>query len=97
MPELATSLVAAVRGQADISVGNIVGSNIFNILGILGSASMIAPLHASGISQLDLWVMVAFSVGLLPLLWTGRQLQRGEGSLLLCGYSFYLWWLWPSA
>jgi cation:H+ antiporter len=96
MPELATSVVAALRGQSDIAIGNVIGSNIFNILGILGFASLLRPLAAPGVGQLDLWIMVAFSVALLPLLWTGRKLQRLEGMLLLAGYAWYLRLLWPS-
>ncbi|MDO9514895.1 MAG: calcium/sodium antiporter [Syntrophales bacterium] len=96
MPELATSMVAALRRQPDIAVGNIVGSNIFNILGILGVASIANPLSATGITRLDLWVMVAFSIVLLPLLYTGLKLQRWEGALLLIGYGAYLWVLWPA-
>ena len=96
MPELATSIVAALRRQPDIAVGNVVGSNIFNILGILGVASIAKPLSATGITKLDLWVMVGFSVALLPLLYTNLKLQRWEGGLLLFGYAAYLWVLWPS-
>ena len=95
MPELATSVVAALRGHADIAVGNILGSNLFNLLGILGLAAAVRPLHAPGIGQMDLWVMTAFSIVLLPLLWTGRKLQRWEGGLLMSGYIVYLWTLWP--
>jgi cation:H+ antiporter len=96
MPELATSIVAALRRHPDIAVGNVVGSNIFNILGILGMASIAKPLSATGITKLDLWVMVGFSVALLPLLYTDLKLQRWEGGLLLFGYAAYLWGLWPS-
>ena len=96
MPELATSIVAALRRQPDIAVGNVVGSNIFNILGILGVASIAKPLSATGITKLDLWVMVVFSIALLPLLYTDLKLQRWEGGLLLFGYGGYLWVLWPS-
>ncbi|HUV78251.1 MAG TPA: calcium/sodium antiporter [Desulfobacterales bacterium] len=95
MPELATSIIAALRRQPDIAVGNVVGSNIFNILGILGVASIAKPLSATGITKLDLWVMVVFSVALLPLLYTDLKLQRWEGGLLLLGYGAYLWVLWP--
>ena len=95
VPELATSLVAAARGQSDIAIGNVIGSNIFNILGILGLASTVQPFSAPGVAPLDLWVMVGFAVALLPLLWTGRRLQRLEGGLLLAGYAGYLWLLWP--
>ncbi len=97
MPELATSAIAALRRQPDIAVGNVVGSNIFNILGILGAASVASPLSASGITRLDLLVMVVFSVAFLPLLYTGLKLQKWEGLLLLTGYGVYLWVLWPSA
>jgi cation:H+ antiporter len=95
LPELATSIVAAVRRQPDIAVGNIVGSNIFNILGILGVASIMAPVPATGIVALDLWAMVILAVALLPLLWTGRKLMRWEGGLLLATYGLYFWHLWP--
>jgi cation:H+ antiporter len=94
-PELATSVVAALRGRADIAVGNIVGSNIFNALGILGLAAMVAPLHAPGMSRLDLWAMIGFAVALLPLIASGRKLQRGEGVLLLAAYAGYLCMRWP--
>ncbi|MBA3009074.1 MAG: calcium/sodium antiporter [Desulfobacula sp.] len=97
MPELATSIMAAFRRQPDIAVGNVVGSNIFNLLGIMGAASIASPLSATGITGLDLWVMVGFSMALLPLLYTGLKLQRWEGALLLLGYAGYLWTLWPSS
>lgn len=96
MPELATSVVAALRGQPDIAVGNIVGSNIFNLLGVLGLSAALQPLTSPGIAALDLWVMVGYSVALLPLLWTGQKLQRWEGLLLFAGYLVYLWILWPA-
>jgi len=96
MPELATSVIAALRRQPDIAVGNIVGSNIFNILGILGASAAVRPLTAPGIQPFDLGVMVAFSVALFPLLYTGRRMIRAEGIVLLAAYTVYLWWLWPS-
>ena len=97
MPELATSIVAALRRQPDIAVGNVVGSNIFNMLGILGVASIAKPLSATGITKLDLWVMVVFSIAILPLLYTDLKLQRWEGGLLLFGYGAYLLVLCPSS
>lgn len=97
MPELATSVVAALRRQPDVAVGNVVGSNIFNILGILGISSIITPLSAPGISMADLSVMVISAVLLLPLAWTGKILKRWKGGFLLLGYGLYLWWLWPSS
>lgn len=95
MPELATSMVAALRREPDIAIGNIVGSNIFNILAILGAASMLSPLHASGISALDYGAMIVFTVLLIPLLYTGRILHRLEGALLLVLYGGYLFMIWP--
>lgn len=95
MPELATSVVAAVRKQPDIAVGNIVGSNVFNILAILGVASTISPLHAPGVSMLDYAVVIGFTVLLIPMLYTGRLLHRLEGATLLALYGVYLFSLWP--
>ena len=96
MPEVATSVVAAIRRQPDIAIGNVIGSNVFNVLGILGIASLLAPLEASGVSALDHAFMVGFSLLLLPLLYTGRLLHRVEGAVLLAGYGAYLWLLWPA-
>lgn len=96
MPELATSLVAAVRKQPDIAIGNVVGSNIFNILGILGLASLFSPLSAAGISIVDYAVMIVVTVLLIPLLYTGRLLHRLEGVALLLLYGGYLYVLWPT-
>ena len=90
MPELATSLLAAVRRQPDIAIGNVIGSNLFNVLGILGSAAAVRAITAPGIQTSDLVVMCAFAVALLPLMFTGRSLQRWEGGLLLVGYAAYL-------
>ena len=95
LPELATSIVAAFRRQPDIAVGNVVGSNIFNILGILGVTSLITPLSAPGISAVDRSAMMLAALVLLPLAWTGMKIERWEGALLLAGYGVYLWWLWP--
>ncbi len=96
MPELATSVIAAVRREPDIAVGNVVGSNIFNILGILGCSALARPLELPGISRLDFGAMVAFAGVLMPMLWTGRRLGRAEGAALLAGYAVYLWALWPN-
>jgi len=95
MPELATSVLAAWRKQPDIAIGNVVGSNIFNILGILGISALVKPLATPGIQPLDLWVMLGFSLLLFPLLWTSRRLVRWEGALLLVAYAAYLAVLWP--
>lgn len=95
MPELATSLVAALRKEPDIAVGNIVGSNIFNILGILGVSSVAAPITADGIKMFDYAVMIGISIMVLPFLWSGLKLRRIEGALLLVAYGAYLAFLWP--
>lgn len=95
LPELATSVVAAFRRQPDIAVGNIVGSNIFNILAILGVSSLLVPYSTMGLTNIDLTVMLAFAVVSLPFMWTQFILTRMEGFWLLAGYGGYLYYLWP--
>jgi cation:H+ antiporter len=90
LPELATSLVAAGKGEGDIAVGNVVGSNMFNILGILGTASVVRPLTETGMTRLDLGVMVGLALVLLPLMRTGFRLSRAEGGFLLAVYVVYV-------
>jgi cation:H+ antiporter len=84
-PELAASIVAALKKEPDIAIGNIVGSNIYNSLAILGGAGLITPLPLGGVTPIDLYVMLAFSAALLPILWTGFVIQRWEGAVLLLG------------
>ncbi len=95
LPELATSVVAALKKQTDIAVGNVVGSNIFNLLCILGSTATIKPISTDGISLIDASVMLFVSITLLPLAFTQRTISRLEGAFLLAIYGGYLWWLWP--
>jgi len=95
LPELATSVMASIKKQADISIGNIVGSNIFNILCIVGIAGMIEPISAPGISNSDIGVMVFTSVLLFPLMKTGFTISRLEGAALIIIYIGYLCYLWP--
>ena len=90
LPELATSLVAAFRGHSDIAVGNVVGSNIFNLLGVLGVASLIAPLSAESVGLFAVAAMVGAAVLAVPLMWTGRRLVRWEGAVLLGCYVAYV-------
>jgi cation:H+ antiporter len=92
LPELSISVIAAVRRHADVAVGNILGSNIFNLLGILGVSALLQPLpvHAR-ILQFDQWVMLGTSLLLLLFLYTGRRLSRTEGGGLLIGYGVYVW------
>jgi cation:H+ antiporter len=93
LPELATSIVAAVKKEADIAVGNVVGSNIFNLLGILGISAVITPLDSGGITTVDLAVMAGFALALWPLCRTGHTLSRFEGLLLISAYIAYTAWL----
>jgi cation:H+ antiporter len=91
LPELATSMVAAYRGESDISVGNVIGSNIFNVLLVLGIVAMVQTLTLSQDAlDIDLWVMLAISLIIWPLLRTGHTLYRWEGVLLLLGYIGYM-------
>jgi cation:H+ antiporter len=92
LPELSISVIAAIRRHADVAVGNILGSNIFNVMGILGVSALLQPLpvHAR-ILQFDQWVMLGTSLLLLLFLYTGRRLNRPEGGMLLIGYGAYVW------
>lgn len=93
LPELATSVVAAVRGEKDIAIGNVVGSNIFNVFAILGIAPLISPLRNATLSYVDLGVMLLCSVLLLPIMRTGWKISRLEGVFLLLIYIAYTAWL----
>lgn len=90
LPEMATSIVAAIRGHADVAIGNIVGSNIYNILGILGLSAIVAPMAISHIGQRDYIVMLAFSIYLGYLGFTQGVLSRVNGFLLLVAYFVYV-------
>lgn len=95
LPELATSIIATIRGERDIAVGNVVGSNVFNLLAVLGLSAIIAgevPV-AQGALTFDLPVMVAVAVACLPIFFTGYRIARWEGVLFLgygVGYTLYL-------
>ncbi|QYJ85877.1 calcium/sodium antiporter [Shewanella mesophila] len=97
MPELVTSVVAARKGESDIAIGNVVGSNLFNILGILGITALLHPIASSGLQLLDMGVMLILAIVLLPLAWTGMRIGRREGALLLVAYLCYLGYLINSA
>ncbi len=96
MPEIATSIVAAIRGQRDIAVGNVVGSNVFNILAVLGAAGIAAgaglPVSEAA-RNFDLWVMLAVAFACLPIMITGREIARWEGVIFLAYYAAYTAWL----
>ncbi|OBY24810.1 calcium/sodium antiporter [Leisingera sp. JC1] len=96
-PELATSVAAALRRQGEMAFGNIIGSNIYNILGIGGATALIAPSEVpERIAGFDNVVMLGVTLGFLTLAWTGLRVSRREGAALLVGYAAYVWWLWPA-
>ncbi len=91
LPELATAMVAAARKQADVCIGNVIGSNIFNLLGITGAAAIAAPLpFAASVVSFDIWVLLAVTVLFLWFMLTGRRIQRWEGAVLLLLYFSYI-------
>lgn len=91
LPELATSIVAAFRGEADISVGNVVGSNVFNLLFVMGVVACFGNIVVGEDAlAIDLWVMAGVSLLLWPLLRTGHSLKRWEGIVMVVGYVAYL-------
>jgi cation:H+ antiporter len=91
LPELATSIVAAFKRQTDIALGNIIGSNIFNILGILGTTAMVAPLTIPGrLVAYDVWVLLGVTVVLLTFAMTRARITRVEGVVFLVLYAGYL-------
>ena len=95
-PEIAASILAAVRGERDIAVGNVIGSNTFNILGCLGLAAAVGRdglTVSQAILRFDLWVMVAVAVACLPVFIVGRQIGRGKGLLFLAYYAAYVAYL----
>lgn len=96
LPEVVTSVIAAVRGERDIAVGNVVGSNIFNIMAVLGIASIVAPSGievASAVIRFDIPVMIAVAFACLPIFFTGGVISRREGGLLLGYYVAYTLYL----
>jgi cation:H+ antiporter len=96
MPELVTTIVGSLRGHRDLAVGNVVGSNLFNILGVLGVASIVAP-DGIPVSQaalaLDIPIMIASAVACLPIFFTGHRIDRWEGVLFLLYYLAYMIYL----
>ena len=97
MPELVTSLVAAARRSSDIAVGNVIGSNIFNVFGILGVCSVAGTQDVSGpVLWRDVPVMIVASLALLPIMKSGGRISRAEGGMLLAGFVGYtglVWWM----
>jgi cation:H+ antiporter len=96
MPEVATSVMAAVRGERDIAVGNVIGSNTFNILGCLGLSGLVSSGGldiAPAVLNFDLWVMVAVAIACLPVFMFGRQIGRRRGLMFLAYYVAYVAYL----
>ena len=94
LPEVAASITAAIKGERDIAVGNIVGSNIFNILGVLGLSALVAGsaglVIADAVLNFDAWVMLAVAVACLPIFLTGREIARWEGGVFVAYYVAYV-------
>ena len=90
LPELATSVTAARRRRADVAFGNAIGSNVVNILAVLGTAALVRPIDASGLRPLDVGVFLLSAVLVLPLMARGSVLNRWEGGMLLAGYAAYI-------
>jgi cation:H+ antiporter len=94
LPELATSIMASIRGQRDIAVGNLVGSNLFNLLCVLGLASLVLPVPVNDQAlHLDVPVMIGSAIICLPIFARGHRIFRTEGALLLACYGAYLTWI----
>lgn len=93
LPELVTSIVASIKKESDILVGNIVGSNIFNILAIIGIAAMITSINLSQVNIIDLIVMLFFSAIIFPMSLFNKLISRREGVFLLIGYTAYIIYL----
>ena len=93
LPELATSVVAAYKGRSSIAIGNVIGSNVFKILLILGTTAVVHPMRIMGITIVDLMMMLV-SVGILWLFaYTKYAVSRREGALLVLGFLAYMAWL----
>lgn len=100
LPEVAASIMASLKGERDMAVGNVIGSCVFNLLGVLGVAALTATLTGQGalalppeVAAFDLWVMLAAFVACLPVLLTGREIVRWEGALFLACYAAYTTYL----
>jgi cation:H+ antiporter len=97
MPEVATSITAALKGERDIAVGNVVGSNTFNILGVVGLSGLVAGAQgltlAPSLLNFDIWVMLAVAFACLPVFVTGREIARWEGAVFVGYYVAYVAYL----
>jgi len=89
LPELITSVVAAKKGENDIAVGNIVGSNIFNVLFVMGVSAVIYPVDIAIENYADLWILLAAMLVVVPMMYTSKKISRWEGVLMMLGYVGY--------
>lgn len=92
LPELATTAIAAYRGYGDMAIGNIVGSNIFNILSVLGITALVYPVDRGDMGNVDLGMFLVSTMVMLRFITTGSRMDRWEGAVLVIGYFGYLWW-----
>ena len=91
LPELAASVMAAVRGHADMALGNVVGSNLFNVVGIVGTVAVVTPLAIPGqVLDFDLWVMIGATAMLVPFLIKGWRFGRPMAAAFLAAYMAYI-------
>ncbi len=91
LPELVTALVAAYRRQSDLSLGNVLGSNVFNLAGVAGVTGLVVPLPISeSIAQYDVWVLAGTTVLLFIFMWSHYRISRVEGGILFAGYCVYI-------
>lgn len=90
LPELVTSLVAAKKGEVDMALGNVIGSDIFNILFVLGIATVISPISFLMENVIDIILLIIMSVIVLAFAWTRQQINRKEGILMLLMYAAYM-------
>lgn len=94
LPELATAIVAAARKHADVVIGNVIGSNLFNILGVLGATATVTPIPFDGrLATIDVWLMLAVAIALAPMIWAGRKIGRVDGIVFVSLYSMYTVWV----
>lgn len=93
LPELATSVVAAKKGNSGIAIGNVLGSNVLNILFILGLTGMISPMHIEGITNVDLYMMLVSTIMIWFFSFTKYTIERWEGAFLVFTFGGYMWYL----
>ena len=96
LPELVTSVIAALRGHSELALGNVLGSNIYNVLGIGGMTAVVAPVAVpADIATYDVPIMVVTTALALWFAVTGLRITRSEGGVLLSAYAAYLLFVWP--